>query len=254
MNKAILRILGHWYKRVVPRSVRRWVKGAPALGNIYQHIAQNTATHDLVYSEDYYTQRDEALSNKQTTKQVVLDIVEQFSPRSVLDVGCGAGWYLAEFAHAGVDAKGVELAKAGVDLCRRQGLTVEQFDLTDRSKSMPFRGDLVFCVEVAEHLPESSADLLVERLTASADRFIVMTAAHPGQDGTNHFNCQPKKYWIDKVTSCGFQYERELTESWQSMNRQRGLFPWFWINLMVFSKGANNLDFTNTQWNVESTS
>ena len=47
---------------------------------------------------------------------------------------------------------------------------------------------------------------------------LVMTSAPPGQPGYNHFNCQPLKYWRDRMETRGLEYSnvdtRKLVEVW----------------------------------------
>ena len=52
------------------------------------------------------------------------------------------------------------------------------------------RYELAVCLEVAEHLNESSADNLILQLTNLANR-VLFSAAIPGQGGLHHVNEQP---------------------------------------------------------------
>ena len=49
--------------------------------------------------------------------------------------------------------------------------------------------ETALCLEVAEHLEETSSSLLIKMLTAHADT-IVFSAPCPGQNGQHHVNCQ----------------------------------------------------------------
>src|SRR5690606_41065311 len=63
--------------------------------------------------------------------------------------------------------------------------------------------DLVICLEVAEHLPESSAADLVDSLCRHSNR-ILFSAAIPGQGGQNHLNEQWSEYWQAHLLSRGY--------------------------------------------------
>jgi hypothetical protein len=56
--------------------------------------------------------------------------------------------------------------------------------------------DLVQSLEVAEHLPSSSAAGFVETLTRHGE-IVLFSAAPPGQGGAYHLNEQPYGYWRD---------------------------------------------------------
>ena len=66
--------------------------------------------------------------------------------------------------------------------------------------------DLAICLETAEHLPESSSDVLVSNLVSHADR-ILFSAAVPGQGGQNHINEQWPEYWEAKFAVHGFYFQ-----------------------------------------------
>lgn len=74
------------------------------------------------------------------------------SASEVIDVGCGRGELLALLRARGVTARGVDANRAMVDLCRAQGLTVEQSDALSylQGQADGSIGGLV-AVQVVEH-------------------------------------------------------------------------------------------------------
>lgn len=134
--------------------------------------------------------------------QVVAPLVLDLLPpvKSVVDVGCGTGAWGRAFqdlgAHKvlGVDGAYVDPAQMLVD-----------FQPADLAAGMPDVGrfDLVVCLEVAEHLPETRAASFVRDLTALAP-LVLFSAAAPGQGGTNHVNEQWPDYWISLFQHCGY--------------------------------------------------
>lgn len=132
----------------------------------------------------------------QKSAQVIVGVLwELFHPQSVIDVGCGEGWFLDEFAKrgvkrlVGVDANPMHIPAGGFI----------QHDLTQ-----PFttdeKFDLALCVEVAEHVPAESANTLVETLCALSDA-VVFSGAIPKQGGHGHINEQWQSYWVEKFES-----------------------------------------------------
>lgn len=161
----------------------------------------DTAVKKLGYSNDFY--EDIAKGANSSARVCVPMIIALLDPKSVVDVGCGAGSWLSEFIKHGVtDVHGLDAS----DVPREQlEIPVDDFEARDLSK--PFllarRFDAAICLEVAEHLPPASAENLVESLTNSAP-VVVFSAAIPHQTGTMHINEQWPSYWAQKFDSHGF--------------------------------------------------
>ena len=131
---------------------------------------------------------------------LVMDLV---APRSVLDVGCGDGTWLAAFARAGVaDYVGVDgVDPADVPLAiPRERLVVR--DLT-RPIDLGRAFDLAISLEVAEHLPPAAADAFVASLAAHAP-VVLFSCAVPFQTGVGHVNEQWPEYWAERFAAHGF--------------------------------------------------
>jgi len=133
----------------------------------------------------------------------IVDLVYQcMSPTSVVDVGCGTGVFLQKFQNRGVDSiLGLDgpRTRTVFDADKSNFLAV---DLTE-PLNLGRHFDLALCLEVAEHLPESSAGLLVKTLTDLAP-VVLFSAAHPGQGGHGHINeCWPV-YWQRRFSQHGF--------------------------------------------------
>ena len=81
----------------------------------------------------------------------------------VLDLGCGAGRFVAALRDAGADPVGVELAEAALERARRN-VPGADLRLVEPDGSLPLghgEVDLVWCSEVLEHVPDTVA-LLTE--------------------------------------------------------------------------------------------
>jgi hypothetical protein len=64
--------------------------------------------------------------------------------------------------------------------------------------------DLVQSLEVGEHIKESACEGFIESIVRHARRYIVFSAAPPGQGGENHINEQPYEFWRKKFELRGF--------------------------------------------------
>ena len=87
--------------------------------------------------------------------------------------------------------------------------------------------DVVLCLEVAEHLPEASAEALISSIVAHADE-ILFSAAIPGQPGQHHVNCQWPTYWQSRFNAHGFSCDD--APRWEIWDDDR-VEPWYRQNL-----------------------
>ena len=141
----------------------------------------------------------------ESSARVILPILcERIQFQNVVDVGCGIGNWLSVFVEKGIsDVVGVD--GSYVD---RQMLRIESRCFVEHDLTLPLhlerRFELAMCMEVAEHLPEASANTLVESLVGLSDQ-ILFSAAIPGQPGTGHINPQWQSYWIGKFEALGYR-------------------------------------------------
>lgn len=124
-------------------------------------------------------------------------------PASVVDVGCGIGTWLSVFKKKGVktvlgiDGSNVDLNQLHIDRSEFAVFDLSEPIVLDR------HFDLAICLEVAEHLPEASSDILVDTLCNLSDK-ILFSAAMPNQGGQNHLNEQFFDYWQYKFNQRGY--------------------------------------------------
>jgi SAM-dependent methyltransferase len=180
------------------------------------------------YSDQFYAALKK--SAKVSAKKVVPLVLELVEPSSIIDVGCGMGSWLSVFVDHGItDIKGIDgdhIDTGNLDI------SIECFEAVDLSKpfSMSRRFDLAICLEVAEHLPEKSAESFVQSLIELSDT-ILFSAAIPNQGGDNHVNEQWPEYWAAIFAEKNYKpidcLRREL---WN----QKDVSWWFAQNMMFF--------------------
>src|SRR3954447_16456322 len=163
---------------------------------------------------------------------VVGPVVRWLRPRSVVDVGCGEGPWLAEFAAGGCRVVGVDGPQ--VDPAR---LLVPGDAFFEHDLEQPLDGllggrrfDLAVSLEVAEHLSPARADGFLDDLTGLSDR-VLFSAAVPGQGGYGHVNEQPHEYWIRGFEERGFAVTT-LVRRWFADND--AVASWYRANLLLF--------------------
>lgn len=135
---------------------------------------------------------------------VVPLLVGRLAPRTVLDVGCGIGHWLAAFRESGVtDLQGVDGPWVAADLLR---IAPDQFQVVDLNVplKLPRKSDLAICLEVGEHVRPDAADTLVASLAEAAD-VVCFSAAIPRQGGRDHINEQYQGYWRERFARHGLR-------------------------------------------------
>ena len=185
-----------------------------------------------LYAADYYA----ALrgGSRRSAEVVVPIILELVHPRSVVDVGCGTGSWLAVFRQHGIeDILGVDGAHVSPEL-----LEIPRDRFLPRDLSRPLRlgrtFDLAICAEVAEHLPPDCAGTLVESLTRLAP-VVVFSAAIPYQGSTYHCNEQWPEYWTRRFGASGYIVCDEVRRRIWGDARVEW---WYAQNLLVFAEAS----------------
>lgn len=168
-------------------------------------------------------------------------------PSSLVDIGCGEGYWLAEAANLGVR----EIRGLDGDYVRRDHLAIplDCFIPTDLSKpfTLEKRFDLAMSLEVAEHLDASVAESFVSSLTKLAPA-ILFSAAIPGQGGTDHRNEQWPSYWSQLFSKHDFVCVDLLRPNiWQDQRIE----VWYRQNVLLFvSKDHSLLTTSLKDWVV----
>src|ERR1700741_2467713 len=153
------------------------------------------------YDETFYQWVNATARN---SARVVLPIVaEQTRPTSVVDVGCGQGAWLEQWAELGVrDVYGID--GGHVDTTR---LLIPPGNFKVADLAHPFaierRFDIAQSLEVAEHLPAEAGPSFVKSLCKLAD-IVLFSAARPGQGGERHINERAPSYWAGQFALNGY--------------------------------------------------
>jgi SAM-dependent methyltransferase len=196
---------------------------------------EKNASNEEIYDRHYFESQIEG-SATQSAPIIAEYIAKVFKPVSVIDVGCGPGALLQELGRAGIQCVGLEYADAAIEMARQRGIDVRKMDLEQEIK-IEGKWSLAISTEVAEHLPERCANHFVDLLTKLSDRILV-TAATPGQGGTDHVNEQPNQYWIEKFVQRGFRYNEVLTLQTRGDWMEKGTTYFYYTNLMIFESSA----------------
>ena len=121
----------------------------------------------------------------------------------VLDFGGGVGAYMTSFRDAGVNDL-VIIEPHDLGDCLFRGLKQEVLDLvnTPLDELPKLQYDLVMTIEVCEHLPVDYHPHIIDALTQASRKYLLFSAAHPGQPGEGHVGPSMKwrDEWIKEIT------------------------------------------------------
>jgi hypothetical protein len=177
----------------------------------------------------------EIVHNDKAAINFVPHLYKHISPKSVIDIGCGLGNWLHVLKQSGcsevlgVDGSNVDRSKLVIN--------DNEFIVHDLTQPLALskKFDLCICLEVAEHLPQSCADTLIQSLVCCADT-ILFSAALPLQGGQNHVNEQPFSYWVSKFNSKGYKVLDVFRgEIWNNPN----IDWWYRQNMFLICKSSD---------------
>lgn len=188
-------------------------------------------------------EHSENIYNLKSPKIIVPIIVDALNPKSVVDVGCGIGTFLHEFRNSGIqDVLGIDGPWVNRSKLEKY-IDPELFLEVDLEKGFNLNKsfDLALCLEVAEHLSESSADTLVNTLVSLSD-IILFSAAIPGQGGQNHLNEQWPEYWINKFKKKDYTFHDVLRPIFWNHSE---LYWWYRQNMFLVVRNSNENKINN---------
>ena len=158
------------------------------------------------------------------------ELLRFIRPKSVVDIGCGEGAWLKVWKQLGVS----EVLGVDGDYVDRDSLLIDQSEFVSADLTEPLdlgrTFELVQCLEVAEHLPEAAADVLVKTLTRHG-QFVVFSAAVPGQGGFRHINERSYEYWRNQFGQLGYIMFDPVRSK---IHKNSNIEPWYAFNTFLY--------------------
>lgn len=181
------------------------------------------------YTEEFYKYLQN--SSRESAKEIIPILWEFLQPKTVIDVGCGTGTWLAEFKEFGVEyILGIEGDWVDLEMLEIPADNFLAFDL-NQPLQIDRKFDLVVSLEVAEHLPPEGAKIFVNSLV-NLGPVILFSAAVPLQGGTNHLNEQWPDYWAKLFQEQGYA----AIDSLRPKIWQNDKVKWYYAqNILVFA-------------------
>ncbi len=175
------------------------------------------------FYEDNYFKNDHV--NPQVVKRYVSHVLDYGQKmlgrevRSILELGCGGGWFTEEFLKRGIDIIAVEGTHAGHRHALQRGVPAERLIRHDLRQPLTLTRtfDLAVCTEVAEHIECPFSSQLVRNITSYA-RVAWFSFEEPATNDAHYHHCneQPEKFWRNLFRYFGFDaftLPAQVTES-----------------------------------------
>ena len=194
-----------------------------------------------IYPNDFYVNRRASTAHAAT--RILSALPTALPRRSVADIGCGTGtWLAAALADGATSAFGIEGNWVTPDQLDDPRIVFAPQDLEQRFSGP--RVDLAMSLEVAEHLTLARAESFVADLVALAPA-VLFSAAIPGQGGINHLNEQWQSYWAERFASHGYlAFDVVRPAIWTD----EAIPAWYKQNVVLYldAKTATQLGLTPT--------
>jgi len=172
---------------------------------------------------------EEHIQDRKLTKGII-DFFKDNKAKSVVDLGCGAGYYVKSFREQipGIVIDGYDGNP------NTPTMTNNMCGIKDLSIPFTFENkyEWVMSLEVGEHLPKKYEQIFIDNLCNNCSQGIILSWAVKGQGGSGHFNEQDNQYVKNQIEKRGFYNDIEA----ESILRSDCSLRWFRNTTMIFIK------------------
>ena len=188
-----------------------------------------------LYGGDFFREWGRGNARFVSSARKIAEVIHrEFSPRRIVDVGCGCGVYADAFRSLGAGVVAIDGVVPPAEHAFPGPVEIRDLRVPFANEWGAF--DVVLCLEVAEHIAEEHADAFLANLAGLGD-LVLFSHAPERQGGLGHVNEQPKRYWIAKFDAIGFAYDRKRTgvlmETWK---RDKPGYMWMAEHICVFRR------------------
>eukprot|EP00236_Picocystis_salinarum_P003696 CAMPEP_0183827976 /NCGR_PEP_ID=MMETSP0807_2-20130328/2535_1 /TAXON_ID=88271 /ORGANISM="Picocystis salinarum, Strain CCMP1897" /LENGTH=542 /DNA_ID=CAMNT_0026073155 /DNA_START=654 /DNA_END=2282 /DNA_ORIENTATION=- len=147
----------------------------------------------------------------------------EMNPRNAIQLGCGTSLYTEYLVQAGVQGSIIELGPNDMSCAGVLNKTIATYPLqperseveNSKVQNLVVPADLVFAVEVSEHVEEKLLPIIVSILSKVVRTYLLFSGGRPGQKEWSPPNVKPQTEWINLFEREGLVFMPSLTKSLQ---------------------------------------
>jgi polysaccharide pyruvyl transferase WcaK-like protein/SAM-dependent methyltransferase len=159
-------------------------------------------------------------------------IMEKMKPESLLDIGCGRGWFLSRMVDAGIEAQGIDMSTAAW-MHSAPGMQ-KHIKIGELGDIRHRRFDVVAVFDVMEHIFEEDIADAIKALKESAGKYIVFNiCASPDNENihtikkgqpvsqemewlgvSGHVTIRYRSWWKARLEDDDWESDEEMTNEW----------------------------------------
>jgi len=189
----------------------------------------STEVH-LQMFEGHDAGRERRVANGRQLADVIYGALK---PKTVIDLGCGLGFFLA-----GMERHGCKVTAVDNDWVKSLQPAVAPSAYTYHDLNQPFKSNkryaLATSFEVAEHLEPARSAAFVAELCALSDR-VAFGAAIPRQGGKGHINLRWQSDWVEMFAEEGYACYDVIRPAMADLD---ATYFWFRQNALMFIKSG----------------
>lgn len=168
---------------------------------------------DKVYNKKFYESccGDNYDDTEHWTKffgRIARNIVDLFSPKTVLDAGCAYGYLVKELRDLGVEAYGFDISEFAISQADESIRPyVAAHSVTEKlPDNFPDKFDLVITIEVLEHILPLDGEKAIKNLCSYSDT-VIFTSTPSDLNNRTHVNVQQQEYWAKIFAANSFFHD-----------------------------------------------
>jgi hypothetical protein len=187
-----------------------------------------------MYTKEWYLWMSETSYNSSRNMLGPIFNALGFIPRSIIDIGGGAGGFLSAFYEAGIK----DVAVIDGDWVKDSIRYLPDSCFIYHDLTQPYyptrKYDMAICCEVIEHIDDQHSDIVLDAITRCSD-VCLWSAALPGQGGTHHVNEREESYWEEKFLNRGF-IKFDILRNQLTDFKDDKIAHWYRQNIMVYAR------------------
>ena len=180
------------------------------------------------YDADYYRPGKKSGYNLPYTWAVesgnfqrkAMDIIAQYDPIKILDVGCAKGFLVKALLMLGMDAYGIDISRYAIENCEPEVRGRVSQCWLKKDTIIPYEDDefdVIISESVMEHIPESDISWVMREMARVSSRWVILelpvglTWENEPRGDPSHMTYRPPCWWIARGYDAGLLCDLRLS-------------------------------------------